>query len=971
MLFKKPLLAVGIAFALVSTSYAELTFDSDGSNLTGAMIIEASRGTILGANLLHSFSNFNVQSGESATFTGPAVIDNVIARVTGTSGSNIQGMVRSNIESANLFLINPNGIMFGEGAALDIDGSLFLSTANSVTFADGSQLLVSDSGASGFTTAVPSAFGFDVSPAEIRIESVNIDSPQAGSGLAAKAPVNGLIIIGGDINIDQSRIYLANTAINIVSLGSAGSLDLVSLEADTGQVYGDVTINGLPGTNTVSLETSGSASGKISFHANNLTLSNAAAVFSDSTGTGAGQGIDISLTAVLDLSGASRITTDVIGEGNGGNINIEAAMIKLQDRFTIISSDNRSDNAVGGRISLTAVNIDISGSASVSTNTIAEGNAGSIDISTGSLALSSGAAIGAQTSGDGDGGNIAIVALDDIQLSGDFTGISSSADFFATGNAGDISLTATNLSLEDSAFVLAESQGFFAGAPGKITIAAEQVMVSGLSTISSDNNADNADSGNIVINANTLTVSGAAESFPALNHSAISSSTGGNSTGGSIQINANKVTIDDGAALEVVTFGQGNGGSISVIADLTVDGGQLDAKTEDEGDGGDISITGAIDIINGGRIDTSTPNDFVGVGSAGRISTNGASLSITGQGSVLASNTAGEGDAGQIVIGSDAVAISGGGSIDTSTKSQLGSAGSAGSIALSGQSLSLSGVGSTIQSQSLGPGAAGSINANVASINLDNNSAVQTDTQTIGLAGSISLASQDLSIIGATISSATAGDANGGSINIRSNNIALGKGASITVTASGLGNAGDISLKAENHLDILDDSKLLTNAALSGGGSIDIDVLNRIYISNSTITASSKGAVTGDDGGNITIDPIIFILDRASIVAQAVKGNGGIINLFADNFISDINSLISATSELGNDGEVVITSPDNNVAGVIGTLDVNFSSEQLLLKAPCAARVLTNRSSLIVEDGEEIIGSPEDYASEYVAGCSP
>ncbi|HYH42422.1 MAG TPA: filamentous hemagglutinin N-terminal domain-containing protein, partial [Burkholderiales bacterium] len=82
-------------------------------NMNGNFQIPAADGTQLRGNLFHSFGAFNVQTGQSATFNGPGSVNNIIGRVTGGSLSNIDGLVRSTIQGANLFLVNPAGILFG------------------------------------------------------------------------------------------------------------------------------------------------------------------------------------------------------------------------------------------------------------------------------------------------------------------------------------------------------------------------------------------------------------------------------------------------------------------------------------------------------------------------------------------------------------------------------------------------------------------------------------------------------------------------------------------------------------------------------------------------------------------------------------------------------------------------------------------------------------------------------------------
>jgi filamentous hemagglutinin family protein len=196
--FGPPLLAAGPVQAQIVT---------DGSlgprvSLRGGEIeIGAALGSRRGANLFHSFERFGIAPGQTATFTGPGDIKNVISRVTGGAASTIDGTLRSTVGQADLYFVNPAGVVFGPNARLDVPGSFHVSTAHELRFADGARFSAVDPAGSGLTVAAPEAFGFlDRPPGRITVDQSQLELKPSKSQLELK-PSKTLSLVGGDIDI--------------------------------------------------------------------------------------------------------------------------------------------------------------------------------------------------------------------------------------------------------------------------------------------------------------------------------------------------------------------------------------------------------------------------------------------------------------------------------------------------------------------------------------------------------------------------------------------------------------------------------------------------------------------------------------------------------------------------------------------------------------------------------------------------
>jgi filamentous hemagglutinin family protein len=176
--------------------------------------IGANLGKQVGSNLFHSFGQFGLATGESATFTGSSSpINNVIARVTGGNQSSINGAINSTITGANLYLINPSGIVFGPNTTVNVAGSFHASTADYLKMFDGARFQATNPDGSTFSAAAPAAFGFlNAQPAAI---SVN------GGSITTGLTTPTLDLVGGPVTI--SRGLLRAPAGTIEVTGAAGT----------------------------------------------------------------------------------------------------------------------------------------------------------------------------------------------------------------------------------------------------------------------------------------------------------------------------------------------------------------------------------------------------------------------------------------------------------------------------------------------------------------------------------------------------------------------------------------------------------------------------------------------------------------------------------------------------------------------------------------------------------------------------
>lgn len=586
-------IVVGTALLATAVCHAgHVTLDNSfnhGGSLAGPnYTIPDTVGRTVGNNLFHSFSQFNLDAGDVATFTGPANIHNVISRVTGGSASTIDGTIVCKIAGANFFLINPFGVMFGPNAKVDVSGSFAVTTADYIKLADGGRFDARNPANDVLTTAPVTAFGF-LGPTAAPI-TIQGPTPDVGSPVFAQmADGKSFLVIGGDIHIDNVQITAPSGRIALVGVKSVGEMavdvdDLrSSIDTSSFAQLGNVEL-----TTLAALDVSGDPGGRIDIQAQNLTAHDSF-IAASSLGAQDGLGIDFTVRDEITLSGGTLILSDASDVGAAGGVSMTAKSILL------------SGEPVTGL-----------GPVNITTDTFGPGKAGDITIHTDMLTIQNGVLVSASTEGGGDGGSINITAKSILMEGKQSTTVLSTTSF--EGKPGNIIIQTDLLTLKADAQITAEAFG--PSPAGAIQITAKQIIIDdfggasgGFAGISADSGVFGATSGlragDIIIDADTLNMRNGAR---------INSSSGTDSPGGDIVINAtHEIRLVDS---QINTQAGGDGGNVHLTAPFLVYARDSEISAESiNGNGGNITIDPQVAVLdhstlnakathgNGGEVD--------------------------------------------------------------------------------------------------------------------------------------------------------------------------------------------------------------------------------------------------------------------------------------------------------------------------------------------------------------------------------
>jgi filamentous hemagglutinin family protein len=858
------------------STHAQIT--TDGSlgqalNLPGPDYqIGADLGQLRGGNLFHSFQDFNLQHFESATFSGPNQIQNVISRVTGGNPSSIDGLLRLTIPNADFYFLNPYGIMFGPNARLDVQGSFHASTADYLRLGDSGRFDARNPSDSILTVAPIEAFGFlDNSHGSIQVNGRGVLNTESDMPRALLQVPDGksLSLIGGDIHLSQgldelslddypegldqdgtravtkneqrySQLYAPGGTLNLASIQHAGEIAL--------------TRNGIHSTamlgGTIQLEqeaflsTTGDSGGNVFIRAGEFVMDN------------------------------SHINAQTLGTLDGGVIDIQADNITLDNGSPIFGGTQNSGD--GTDIRLTASNRlalrnhsplrTYSGMAAFFNETL--GDAGSIHLQAHDIEINTDYSLNGvfstDTYGSGRGGDLTMIATNRLDIIDAYIQLTTWGDTEPAGDSGNLSLTAKQLTIDYGSWIGTSSDGL--GNAGWLQVEAESVYLGHLS--------------------------GDYSSWLAT-----SSYAQGNS--GDIRIRAHDWLMENGASLEAANYGTGNGGQIDIAltGDFTargasaatglqtgIDSGVYPDTAGNGGQAGDIHIQAqSLTLLDGAQI-SAVSSAYSGN------SQDAGTVVLDIQGDVLLSgvNPYGENDfgfgsfidvssdgvhagqAGSVQINAASVEIRDGARIETGSK--RGSTAGGGEIQIhAGESIHIHGDASQIELQ--------------APLSLQESYLSENNPSSYN---------QSVSGVYVQNTSTAADSGDGGTIELSTPHLRLSQGGQISTASQGGGQAGRITLNVGT-LQLDDRTLIRSNSELD----------NQFRFTD----------VQARDSQLLSLGTVVKITDVGDgrAVYQINLGNT-LVNLMPITQVADMEALQALPEQINmaKEGDIVQVADDGN-----------------------------------------------------------
>ena len=675
-------------------------------------MIQIKGGTRVGDNLFHSFERFSVPTDNTAYFNNAVDVRNILSRVTGRSISEIDGLIKAN-GTANLFLINPNGIIFGLNAQLDIGGSFVASTASRIIFADGFEFYTTATQTQPLLTiSVPIGLGLGEMPGRIVNRSI-VSSGDDLIGLRVR-PNQTLALVGGDVVIEGGFL---STEGGRIELGSVAGNNIVSLTPiNQGWVLG---YEGIQNFQDISLSqaafvvSAGNRSGDIHIHGRRVTLTEGSRVAVVALTEGQAGNLTVKATESVNLEGNSPdlgfdfslLLNDVRGEakGDGSKLTVETQRLTLKNGAQISAGTFGTGQGVDLKVS--ASEVELEGAFINANNRIfpsglfarvrdkATGNGGTLTIDTDRLTVKDGATVSTETFGAGRAGNLLVNASESIELIGTVPGTNNPSQLAsdvveratATGNGGNLTVNTRRLTVRDGAQIGTTARN--QGQGGILTINADSIILSGTSPLAEFRSQGRS---GIFVSAE-----------PAFKDNKSGNVIITTAKAGELKITTGELIVERGAVISADNFGIGQGSNVILNIDRLIirDGGQIgagsllekDAVNNERGPGGTLTVNASesIEVIGTGSIGStsSVPSSLFtlaeGTGKAGSLNIftpnltvrDGAEINVSSQGSET------PGKAGDLQIQARSIALDNSGILRADTK------GGGGNIELTSPSL--------------------------------------------------------------------------------------------------------------------------------------------------------------------------------------------------------------------------------------------------------------------------------------------
>jgi filamentous hemagglutinin family protein len=914
------------------------------SQVSGNPNFQINGGARRGGNLFHSFQQFSVPTGGEAFFNNAADVQNILTRVTGGTISNIDGVIRAN-GTANLFLLNPNGIIFGANASLNIGGSFVASTADAIGFPNGD--IFSTNRGQPLPRQVlninPNALFFNQMAAQAII---NRSTATNGTGLQVPAG-QSLLLVGGDVRLEGGQIVSPGSRVELGAVAGQGVIGLSGTAGDWQLNFSDnVARADVALSNSAQVKVLGGGGGSIAVTARNLSLNEGSILWvgiDKGLGFVGAQAGDIQLDAseAINLADGSQIRNEVRpgGTGNSGNIDITTGSLSLIGGAGLISVTGGQGNIgsvnlnVRNRVSLDGQGRNYSNSTAVVNvvDSTGIGNTGGINITTSSLSLTGGAELISGTAGRGSAGSVNInardtVSFDGYRIAGYGTALFNSVQSTGIGNAGNINITTGSLSFTNGAQLITRTSG--RGNAGSVNINARD-------TVSFDGEAPEGE-------------------FPSLISTQVTSGAVGQ--GGDVTITTGSLFLTNGGAVNTANdAGIGNAGRVilnvrdsvqisgtSPISTDNISGVFTFAAEGSVGSGGNVIITtGALSVSAQGRIITNTEGqgnagniqiqardsvsfdggnaistlDPGGVGRGGDINITARSLSVLNN-AQLSAATSGEGTAGNITVSADTVGLSRGGKLLTTTSSN----GHAGDIIVNTPDLQLSGATTGLFAETTSAADAGNLtiqprdNGQNVRVNLQSGAQISASTSSSGRGGLLTITAPEsitLTGNGSVIAAGTGSSGAGGNLNLKTGTLNIQNQAEVTVSSSGTGSAGSLFVDA-NQIYLNNQGSIRADTS-GGGGNINLRSPLILLRNGSNITTNATGS--NIPGGSIAIDTQFLIAvpkEDSNISANSEDFRGGNVSINAYSIFG-----IQPRPQLTSLSDITATGANSAQSGII------------------------------------------------------